>query len=373
MPTKSKIFNILSNFYTNLKLSVVLPLVLFSMFMGTFGGSILSLVGINFKIFADNILSTGYGCGTYGQGEPKYGTACTSATSIIVPGSPISSSSNSIVLLSSSTVSSSSNLSVSSSSVNISSISSSQLSTISSLVLVSSSSTISSIANNSPSLSLKVNLSANYNNITHQMDNTIRSRNMIPIFQPYNQAPFNYSATEAYLSKTNIPTDAVDWVLIEIKDINKNSIFTKAAILKQNGDIVDVSGLQNITLNGFTPIQNYNYQLVVRHRNSIAIATNQNINFASNTNTFVDFTKNINVKASNQQSVDTNNLGQLIFGMRKANANGSDAIDAQDRNTLLNTQESDGIYNSFDINLDGTIDAQDRALMLAAQEASENI
>lgn len=354
----------------NSKYLFIIPSLILAMVSGAFGGSVVNFVSTNFKGFADNILSTGYGCGTFGQSEPRYGIACTTATSTVVSNS--SSLISSSQLLSSSSVmlgsSISSNIVSSSSTVSISS------SQVSSSTISSSSSYISSSqSNNNPTLSVKVNLSANYNNGTKQMSNEFRSRNMMPLSQPYNQAPFNYSGLEAYVNAQSIPTDAVDWVIVEIKDLNKNSVITKALILKQNGYVVDTNGSQNIALSTFTPPQGYNYQVVVRHRNAIAIATNQNINFSSNTNTAVDFTKNINVKASNQEQIGTDNQNQPVFGMRKANSNGSDAIDAQDRSLVLNIQESDGLYNSFDLNLDGVIDAQDRNLSISAQEASENI
>jgi hypothetical protein len=472
--------------YSKINLKVALPLLLLSMFMSGFGWNIiyvLKALPFNFKIFADNILSTGYGCGTYGQSEPNYGSACTTATSIILLGS-------SSILSSSSNLASSSLVNVSSLSNSVASVSvvnsSSATSVISSMSpsssnssaltlgtpvnnlsdpiigisgidlfpiiyltgsnlpdgtfatfktpiagtgsgsivngtivggnfvpnvnskiptnaaagqlagtlsaaglfisiptkftlpqSISSSSVITSSQSSqiatTPTLSVKVNLSANYNNSTKQMENSFRIRNMIPISQPYNQSPFNYLGTETYNNITSIPADAVDWVIVEIKDVNKNSVFTKATILKQNGNVVDVSGLQNMDLNGFVPIQGYNYQIVVRHRNAIAIATNQNITFLSNNNTNVDFTKNINVKASNQEQIGTDIQNQSVFGMRRANSNGSDTIDAQDRSVVLSTQESDGIYNPLDLNLDGTIDAQDRSISLATQEASENI
>jgi hypothetical protein len=374
----------LKNLYNSIKLPVVLPLVVLSMVAGAFGADASKFISSNFKIFADNVLSTGYGCGTFGQSEPKYGIVCTTATSIIVPNSSSLISSSAIntssIFLSSQTSSLASTLSTISSSSFSNIISSSSNSTLVSAssqfssALISSSSNVSSSQNaSSPTLSVKINLSANYNTTTKQMDNTFKIRNMIPLSQPYNQPPFNYSGAEAYANAQSIPANAVDWILVEIKDLTKNSVTTKALILKQDGNVVDVNGSQTLSLNGFTPIQGYNYQVVVRHRNAVALATNQNINFSLNNNTTVDFTKNINVKATNQEQIGTDTQNQAIFGMRKANSNGSDSIDAQDRSVVLNTQESDGLYNSLDLNLDGVIDAQDRNVSLSAQEASENI
>ena len=344
---------------------------------GAFGSSAFSFVSQNFKTFADNILSTGYGCGTFGQSEPKYGVACTTTTSVVVPGSSpssqIASSSSSIILLSSSQISSSSNLlpSSSSSTVSINSSSSYKLSSLG----ISSSSNISSSTTiiNPPTLSVKINLSANYNNSTKQMGNDFRARNMIPLTQPYSQAPFNYSGLESYSNLANIPTSTVDWVLIEIKDISKNSVFTKAAILRQDGNVIDTNGLQIINLTDFNPISGYSYQVVVRHRNSLAIATNQNISFAPNINTTVDFTKNINVKGSNQESIGTDNLDNQVFGLRKANTDGNGSVIAADRQLSLNAQESSGIYSANDVNLDGDVTASDRQISTNAPESNENI
>ena len=383
MSLKQKIQTNLKFEYNSFKTPIVLSLIVMSMFMGAFGGSVFGLLSSNFKIFADNIFSTGYGCGTFGQSEPKYGVACTTATSIVVPNSSSSlissslsivNSSNSLITLSS-ILSSSSNIITSSSTISSASntpsiISSSSQPVIASSLTVSSSSNLAAL---NTTLSVKVNLGANFNAATKQMDNNFRTRSMIPTSHPYNAQPFNYSGTEAFANSSSIPNDTVDWILIDIKDTNNVSVFTKAAILKQSGNVVDVNGSQNLSIGSFVPTQGYNYKIVIRHRNSVAIATNQNIALVLNTNTVVDLTKNINVKGSNQVQVGIDTSNQPIYGMRKGNVTGNDAIDAQDRNIGLNAQESDGIYSPNDTNLDGTVDAQDRNVLLAAPEASENI
>ncbi len=333
-----KIQTKIKSIYSKSKKTIVFPLILVSMFVGAFGGSTVGFISSSFKILADNLTSIGYGCGTYGQSAPTYGANCAAITS--------SSSSSSII---SSTV------------VN----NSQSISSVSSM--------ISSVVTSNPTLSVKVNLAANFNTTTNQMDNTFRTRNMIPASQPYNQSPFSYSGSESFASLGSIPSEAVDWVLLEVRDLNNSSVLTKAAILKQSGNVVDTNGSQSLSLNNFVPTSGYNYKIVVRHRNSIAISTNQNITFTQNTNTLVDFTKNVNVKASNQLQVGTDTSSQPVFGIRKANVTGSDSIDANDRNTGLAAQESDGIYTLNDVNLDGVVDAQDRAQLTDAPEASENI
>jgi len=97
--------------------------------------------------------------------------------------------------------------------------------------------------------------------------------NLIHTTQPYNVAPYNYQGTE---SLSSIPTNMVDWVLVEAR-IGTPSLSgsratatteTHAGILLTDGSIVDVNG--NLLTFDFINT-NDTYHFCIRHRNHLDI------------------------------------------------------------------------------------------------------
>jgi hypothetical protein len=208
-------------------------------------------------------------------------------------------------------------------------------------------------------------LSGNYNSASNTFSNGLKTSNLIPLTQPYFSAPFNYNGTE---SIANIPSDTVDWVLVEVKNSSGTTIQTKAALLKSDGTIVDPTiaantlSLPNITTTGA-------YKIIVRHRNHLAIATNANINITAGASTTFDFTTNLNVKGNSQLPLGTSGK----YGMRNANLNGDDRINATDKTIAGTTTDAVNLYSPRDVNLDGIFNATDKTLVGIAQDAVENL
>jgi hypothetical protein len=338
-----------SNYSNSISPKLVVSFLVLSMGMGSFGGQIATT--------AQNIVSSlktmtinGYGCGGYGQSEPKYNDFCTNT---------LSSSSSSVSVLSSS---SSSLFAFSSSS--ISSFSSS-----------STTSTQSSTTPTSPKIAAKVFLSANFDDTSDTMTNDLRGNNILSTTQPYNASPYNYGGTES-LPTTNLRTDLVDWVLLEVKDSTTGlTIAKKPGVLTKDGNIIDptnaVTG--NTTLGVAVPVStNGNYKVIIRHRNHISIATNTAISLSQNTTTTLDLTTNQNVKGSNQKQIGT--IGSTpVYGLRLGDINSDGSVDALDRSIIRSAQETTNTYIVQDINLDGSIDSLDRNILRLADETVEDL
>jgi len=113
---------------------------------------------------------------------------------------------------------------------------------------------------------LKVFLEGAYSS-SNSMNNHLKVANLIPFDQPYNRAPWNYMGTECI---TEMPVNAVDWVLVELRDANNAAIIIeqKAAILLSNGSIVD-EGNDGVLFQNAT--ENSSYYTIIRHRNHLAI------------------------------------------------------------------------------------------------------
>ncbi len=114
---------------------------------------------------------------------------------------------------------------------------------------------------------------------------------LIPLAQPYNVTPYSYAGTE---SLTSIPANMVDWVLIEARTGTPDlatkqtmTVETRAAILLDNGDVVDVDGTSPVLFENLYIGQDYYF--CVRHRNHLDVlsgnattaATNMTYDFSS--------------------------------------------------------------------------------------------
>ena len=238
-----------------------------------------------------------------------------------------------------------------------SSIVSSNSSSSTSSTPISSSS--SSSSNDLPHVFLKANLSGAYNAATHSMNTTLRNNGLLPLGQPFNQAPWSVSSN---VSVNDINTNSqysniVDWVLVEIRDENNNLETAIPSLINSDG---------RISLMPMRAGTKHNF--VIKHRNHIAISTATFVTIAgsSSDNMTIDFATNQNVKGNNQRQ-----LLPGIYGMLNGDLNNDGGIDATDRNELRNKAEVDGVYSNYDLNMDGGIDATDRNIIRNTPEGSE--
>ncbi len=118
-------------------------------------------------------------------------------------------------------------------------------------------------------LSIKTFLEGPYNSLS--MDANLNNQNIIPLKQPYNKAPWNYSGTEKV---TDIPQNIVDWVLVELRSgiSASTKIATRAAFIRNDGMIVDLDGTSDLSVYG---VEEGNYYIVVHHRNHLSIMSSE--------------------------------------------------------------------------------------------------
>lgn len=198
-----------------------------------------------------------------------------------------------------------------------------------------------------------VALQGAFNVTLMNMNTTLKSNNIIPITQPYNTSPWNYTGNENVTTLNDIPTNAVDWVLVEARDsANINQILeTKACFLLSNGLLQDIDGTDGVN---FTTLTNgKGYYFVIRHRNHIAIVSN-NVVVVPNTSTF-NFTAVNNVKNGANQ---TKQLINNIYGMTSGDINADGIISVSDFNILTNQISMNG-YLPADITLDRQVTVAD--------------
>ena len=124
------------------------------------------------------------------------------------------------------------------------------------------------------SLGMNINLTAMLEGPANEsgMMNAMNLQGMIPLSQPYNMAPWNYTGTE---SAVTIPANVVDWVLVELRDATSAAnatsatrIARQAAFILNDGSIV---GMDGSSILQFTNSINQQLFAVVHHRNHLAI------------------------------------------------------------------------------------------------------
>ena len=198
------------------------------------------------------------------------------------------------------------------------------------------------------SANVKVFLEGSY--VGGQMSTFLNSSNLIPLTQPYNTSPWNYTGTESVAS---IPQNIVDWVLVELRSSETTVVETRAAFLKNDGTLVDLDGTSNIK---FPSTPEGDYFVVIKHRNHLPVMTANKvgINFSPALYDMrTDLTKAYGTNA-------LKNLGGGYFGIFTADTDGSGTVNAADRSNAWNQRNLSGYYGT-DVDLSGTVNAADRS------------
>jgi len=208
-------------------------------------------------------------------------------------------------------------------------------------------------------LAAKVILEGAFDANTNLMRTNLRQQNLIPLSQPYNAAPWNYSGTESVASASSFPVNMVDWVLVELRTGTPSEtgsptttlVQQKAAILLDNGDIVDTDGVSSLL---FTQLNaSLNYHILIRHRNHLDIISNNTVSGTGTVN--YDFTIGVATAFGTQQ------LKQVggIYAMHAADYTIDGVIQISDFSIWKLTPAILQVYHTNDGNLDGTVQTTD--------------
>lgn len=99
---------------------------------------------------------------------------------------------------------------------------------------------------------------------TNLLDN-----DLLPTDHPFANPPFNHSQTATV---TNFPNNAVDWLLIELRDENDmNTVIASQPVLLNNqGTLTDLLGNEMIT---FPDLDDKNYYIAIHHKSHLPIVS----------------------------------------------------------------------------------------------------
>jgi hypothetical protein len=179
------------------------------------------------------------------------------------------------------------------------------------------------------------------------MSTALNTAGVIPISQPYNTAPWDYTGTE---SVGSIPSGVVDWILVQLRSNTTTTIATRAALLKSDGSVVDLDGTSPVS---FAGVPAGDYYIVIRHRNHLAIMSA--VTWAlSGSSSLYDFT------TAQSQAYGTNPMKSVgsSFAMINGDVDANAGVGASD---LVSVRSAVGssTYNASDVDMNGGVGASD--------------
>ncbi len=205
-----------------------------------------------------------------------------------------------------------------------------------------------------PDVMVRINvlLEGAYNTSSGMMNTDLT--NLLPLAQPFNRLPWNYTGTEQL---TSIPNNMVDWVLLEARAAGDDSqiLARKAAIILNNGDIIDADHANSYTGVWFDCLDaTVPYYFIVRSRNHLAVISNAAV--LGNANTMHDFTNPATVRGGTTQ---LSNLGNGSYGLLAGDYNSDGIISVADFNGYVTNLAAINQYLDSDFNLDRVITVSD--------------
>jgi hypothetical protein len=188
------------------------------------------------------------------------------------------------------------------------------------------------------------------------LNTTLNSEGLLPLSQPFNSSPWNYSGTESVPSIPN--GEIVDWLLVELRDaVNATSatpstrISRKAAFIKSDGTIASMDGESELH---FDVNIIDNLFVVIWHRNHLGMMSAFALTESGGVYSY-NFTTAMGMAYLNGQK----SLNGNVYGMFAGNADGNPEIDIADL-TYWQTQAGTKGYKSGDFSMDGEVNNPDK-------------
>ena len=227
----------------------------------------------------------------------------------------------------------------------------------------------------------KVFLQGAYNTSTGVMSDALRTpTNLIPLTDPYRSAPYNFTevanpvaetaAASVFVTQVSANNNIVDWVFLELRSNvvspGNTVLQTRSALLKRDGNIVDVDGISPVTFNN---VANGSYTIAIRHRNHLGISADPATNLLAlnekkSTAPLLDLTTASDVQIFGTSAAYTTAGGKNLMWAGNANFNtrvnflglGNDKdyilVNALGNNAGLTLKN---VYSAADLNLNRNV------------------
>jgi len=196
-------------------------------------------------------------------------------------------------------------------------------------------------------------------NFTPEMATDLAQRGLVPTVAP-DIYPYNLDPNRATKVAPAIGDSIVDWVTIEFRTSPTASgpaKLVETLLLTKDGQVLDPTTLRPRVI---ADIPAGTYNIAVRHRNHLAVITEDQIVVArSNLGYVVDMTTGVGLLggAASQKLIGTNN-GRRWFGLVAGEVTASDDIARNDYNLVWDNRNVEA-YTLFDTNLNGIVTTRD--------------
>ncbi len=173
-----------------------------------------------------------------------------------------------------------------------------------------------------------------------------------PLNQPFNVAPWNYAGFETL---TTIPDSIIDWVLLSLREFESvptSVIGQRAALIRADGQIVDLDGVSPVEFYG---VADGLYYLWIQHRNHLGIMSASQLNIKYNTDPY-SFTTGQDRALGMMPMVE---LEDGVFGLWGGDGNSDGSVTATDFLNVWLPDNGNAGYLAADFNLDGQVTAFD--------------
>ena len=208
-------------------------------------------------------------------------------------------------------------------------------------------------------------LTGAYESGTGMMRDDLNRGGFIPITEPYTGLGYDFvvggGETITDLSILSVQGDngIVDWVVLELRNKADNTevLYSRAALIQRDGDIVEVDGVNNVDC---TDVDFDDYFLAIRHRNHLGVMSDDPIDL-SGTNSY-------NFTDGSMSLFGTDPLFEIsggVMGLWPGNANMDGQIkyngSSNDKNAILSEvgllTPNNTVMGYFleDVNMDGRV------------------
>lgn len=189
-----------------------------------------------------------------------------------------------------------------------------------------------------------------YDASTQQMRTDLAQRELIPLNQPFSNAPFNYNGSEQLSA---ISSDMVDWVLIRMRDASDYTtiLCERAAILHTDGTVRSINGEEALNFN-CENVSTYYISITQRNHLSVLSNTAQSLDASA---PVIDFTTSLDAALGDNQLKPIGNSTFLIGGDFDCNG----VINNEDYNVWKVNGANINVYSSADADGNGIINSQD--------------
>lgn len=182
----------------------------------------------------------------------------------------------------------------------------------------------------------------------------------IPLNQPYNTSPWNYTGSE---NINVIPNDdVVDWILVELRETTGNAstataskaFVHRAGFLMKDGSIKELDGIRNL---GFPILPTENLYIVIHHRNHIKVMSSSPTPVSSDFGSYNFSSGEFQVYGG---SAGHKQLSPGIWGMTAGDSNADGIINLNDKQIYWDLNAGKQGYLPFDFSMNSQVNNIDK-------------